>query len=76
MSLRGISMHRLLTTTFALSLYIAPVVAGPVTDFEAAYDTAYASYRIALFATNTGDIVKSVGALEQLDSEWIGLMIE
>lgn len=69
-------MHRLLATTFALSLSVAPVIAGPVVDFDIAYEAAYSSYRTALFATNKGDVAKSVGALKQLDSDWTELMAE
>lgn len=69
-------MSRLLATAFVLSLNAASVAAGPVADFEAAYDTAYASYRTALFATNTGDAAKSIGALQQLDRNWTGLMAQ
>lgn len=63
-------MNRILAAAFVLSLGAAPVLAGPVTDFDDAYDVAYASYRIALFATNSGDAAKSDGALKQLDSTW------
>jgi len=66
-------MNRILAAVFLLSLGVAPVLAGPVTDFDDAYDVAYASYRTALFATNSGDADKSDGALKQLDSTWKGL---
>jgi len=69
-------MNRLHTTTFVLSLIAAPVIAAPVTDFEAAYDTTYASYRTALFATNMGDAAKSIDALGLLDSNWTGLITQ
>jgi hypothetical protein len=67
-------MQRLLATTLGLTLGFTPVFAGSGADFDAAYDKAYASYRTALFATNTGDATKSVGALKQLDSNWTELM--
>lgn len=66
-------MKRLLATAFVLSLTVAPVVAGPVADFENSYNVAYFSYRTALFATNTGE---SVGALKQLENNWTGLMTQ
>ena len=69
-------MKRLLATAFVLSLNVAPVVAGPVADFENSYNVAYSSYRTALFATNTGDAAKSVGALKLLENNWTGLMIQ
>ncbi len=78
-------MNRLLTTALALSLaastalstgFVGSALAGPVADFEAAYDGAYASYRTALFATNSGDAAKSVGALTQLDAGWAALMAQ
>lgn len=69
-------MNRLLASAFALSFSVTPVLAGPVTDFEAAYNTAYASYRTALFATNTGDAARSAAVLGQLDSNWAGLMAQ
>lgn len=69
-------MKRLLATAFVLSLTVAPVAAGPVADFENSYNVAYFSYRTALFATNTGDTAKSVGALKQLENNWTGLMTQ
>ena len=69
-------MKRLLASAFVLSLGLAPALAGPVADFETAYDVAYANYRGALFATNSGDAAKSVAALAQFDSTWTGLMTQ
>lgn len=69
-------MNRLLASALALSLGVSPVLAGPVTDFEAAYDTAYARYRTALFATNAGDAARSVAVLGQLDTAWSALMAQ
>jgi len=66
-------MNRILATTLILSLGTAPALAGPVAEFETAYNTAYANYRTALFATNSGDATKSGGALKQLDGTWTEL---
>ncbi len=69
-------MKRLLTTALVLSLNVAPAMAGPVQDFETAYDSAYAQYRTALFATNAGNAERSVAVLGQLDSAWSALMAQ
>ncbi len=66
-------MNRILATTLILSLGAAPALAGAVAEFETAYNTAYANYRTALFATNSGDATKSGGALKQLDGTWTEL---
>lgn len=69
-------MNRLLATALSLSLHVAPAMAGPVEDFESVYDTAYAQYRTALFATNAGNAERSVAVLGQLDSAWSALMAQ
>jgi hypothetical protein len=43
--------------------------AGPVSDFEASYRGMYATYRAALFATNTGDPAKATSALTHFADE-------
>jgi hypothetical protein len=62
----------LLSIAFLTSL--APVYAGPVTDFESAYDEMYAGYRSALFATNSGNAEKSAAALQGLEKQWGSLI--
>jgi len=66
-------MNRIRATTLILSLGAAPALAGAVAEFETAYNTAYANYRTALFATNSGDATKSGGALKQFDGTWTEL---
>lgn len=66
-------MSHTLATTLILSLGAAPALAGAVADFEKTYDTAYANYRAALFATNSGNAAKSDGAIKQLDGTWTKL---
>ena len=69
-------MKRVLAASFVLSLAVGPVMAGPVADFETAYDATYSTYRTALFVTNTGDATKSAAALGKLDQTWTGLMAQ
>lgn len=69
-------MYRILATALFLSIGVAPALAGAVSEFETAYNTAYASYRTALFATNSGDATKSSGALKQLDGNWTALAVQ
>lgn len=69
-------MKRSLT---AISLIIAlasasSALAGPVADFEAEFRDTYASYRMALFATNSGDASKSKHAINDLNARWGGLV--
>jgi hypothetical protein len=52
----------------------APALAGPVTDFEAAYGDMYAGYRSALFVTNSGNAEKSAAALDGLQKQWDALL--
>lgn len=63
------------TTFLSLALLCAaPALAGPVTDFEAAYGDMYAGYRSALFATNSGSAEKSAAALDGLQKHWAALV--
>lgn len=48
--------------------------AGPVTDFESAFRQAWASYREALFRTNSGDATAAADALSRFDEQWAALM--
>lgn len=61
---------------FALGLIGAltqAVQAGPVADFETALRQAYGDYRVALFATNSGDAAKSQGAIDGFKAKWTAL---
>lgn len=65
----------------AVSLIVAlaassSAFAGPVADFEAGFRDTYASYRMALFATNTGNADKSKHAIGEFDSRWDALVSE
>lgn len=67
-------IRSLATASLVLSLQCAPVFAGPVSDFEAAFGDVYADYRSALFATNSGDTEKSNMILNGLGTKWNGLV--
>lgn len=70
-------MNRLLLALpIALVLQGAAAFAGPIAEFEQKFDAMYASYRMALFATNTGDAEKSAKALGAFDMKWAGLAAE
>lgn len=51
-----------------------PVAAGPVSEFEAAYRDAYATYRAALFKTNSGDAAGSAMVGNALSEKWTALL--
>ena len=57
-----------------VSLQCSAAFAGPVADFEGAFSGMYASYRAALFATNSGDAAKSAKALGAFDGAWADLV--
>lgn len=44
--------------------------AGPVQDFETALRGSYGNYRMALFATNSGDAAKSAKAMAGFAESW------
>lgn len=67
-------MKRLALGTVVFGLLGSAVAAGPVTDFEDAYRAVYGQYRVALFATNSGNVEKSVGSLAGFSGGWAGLM--
>lgn len=68
-------MKKLSLSVALLALLMSGAVsAGPVSEFEAAFSDAYASYRTALFATNSGDAAKSQLALQAFDDKWAALM--
>ncbi|MCG6901233.1 MAG: hypothetical protein LJE68_00990 [Rhodobacter sp.] len=56
-----------------VSLQCSAAFAGPVAEFEGEFAGMYASYRMALFATNSGDGAKSAKALGAFDGAWSAL---
>lgn len=69
--------HALTTLSLIAALTAASsALAGPMADFEAGFRTTYASYRMALFATNTGDAEKSKHAIGEFGSRWDNLVSE
>ncbi|WP_137701204.1 hypothetical protein [Marimonas lutisalis] len=61
--------------SFGLFLAFAnPANAGPVADFEAQYRDAYASYRAALFTTNSGDAAAAEKATNSFSEKWQALI--
>ncbi|MGO4910378.1 hypothetical protein ACEN2J_18880 [Pseudorhodobacter sp. W20_MBD10_FR17] len=58
----------------AFTLACQPAFAGPVAEFDAAFDGMYASYRVALFATNSGNAEKSAAAMAGMEQQWQGLL--
>lgn len=57
----------------AALLWPAAALSGPVRDFEQAYADMYASYRAALFMTNTGDAAASEKSHAALRMKWDSL---
>lgn len=67
-------MKRLLSlSALALSLSSTIAFAGPVQDFETALRGSYGNYRMALFATNSGDAAKSAKAMAGFADSWAAL---
>ncbi|MDP2731799.1 MAG: hypothetical protein Q8O63_01605 [Hoeflea sp.] len=64
----------LTTLPLALVFLASTAFAGPVADFETGFRDTYASYRMALFATNSGDPDKSTRAIGDFDSRWRDLV--
>ena len=62
-----------LATAAVLSLLAGSTLAGPFQDTEAALRGVYGQYRVALFATNTGNAAKSAEAIAAFDKGWTGL---
>jgi len=56
-----------------LGVLTQAVQAGPVADFEASLRQAYGEYRVALFATNSGDAEKSKAAIKGFEAKWTEL---
>jgi hypothetical protein len=60
------------------ALIVAPLsasaYAGPMADAETALRGAYASYRVALFATNSGIAEKCAISLESFANDWADVM--
>jgi len=50
--------------------------AGPAAQFDAAFRDVYASYRAALFPTNSGDSAKSEAAIGSLEAGWSAIEAE
>jgi hypothetical protein len=65
---------RNLLLSLAFCAFGAPAFAGPVSDFETSFDEMYATYRTALFATNSGNAEKSAQAVQGLGQQWQSLM--
>ena len=63
----------LLTTVFALSLGLAPAMAGPVRDAEAKIADAYNDYRAALFLTNQKKKAETEASLAAFKTKWAAL---
>ena len=57
----------------ALTIASGVCYAGPFQDFENQARTAYGAYRAALFSTNTGNVEKSIAAVEKFSQGWSGL---
>jgi len=57
-----------------LALASSSAFAGPVADFEAGFRETYGSYRMALFATNSGDAGKSIKAIGEFETRWRDLV--
>ncbi|MBU2484556.1 MAG: hypothetical protein KKG78_05670 [Alphaproteobacteria bacterium] len=74
---KPVMKHALTAVSLIVALTAASfALAGPVADFETGFRTTYASYRMALFATNTGDAEKSKHAIGEFDSRWDALVSE
>ena len=69
-------MTKLSLTAMPLALFVlcASALAGPMADFETGFRDIYASYRKALFATNSGDAEKSRRAIGDFASRWRDLV--
>lgn len=57
----------------ALALSAGSAFAGPMQDFETALRASYGDYRMALFATNSGDAAKSAKAVAAFAQSWASL---
>lgn len=62
------------TGLFALAIaslmWSGAAIAGPFGDFETTMRSAYGDYRVALFATNSGDATKADAALTKFEEAW------
>ncbi|MBC7279827.1 hypothetical protein [Hoeflea sp.] len=65
-------------TAMALALFMfsASALAGSVADFETGFRDTYATYRTALFGTNSGDAHKSKRAIGDFGDRWRDLISE
>lgn len=67
---------RPLLPVFALAVLTSatgPALAGPVADFESELRAVYGTYRVALFATNTGNAAKSTEFIAAFEAGWADL---
>lgn len=67
---RDIHMRRTMMTMLALAALAGQALAGPMSEFETALRDAYGSYRVALFATNSGKSEQSAKAIEAFAAKW------
>lgn len=65
--------HSLIVTAAAAALLPMVAFAGPASDFEHSLRAAYGSYRVALFATNSGNAEASGKTLARFADQWKGL---
>lgn len=61
---------KLILISLALALASSAAFAGPFADFETGLRQTYASYRMALFATNSGNKDKTETAIGDFDKSW------
>jgi hypothetical protein len=69
-------LTRIICTTALVIAVLAlalPAFAGPIADYEAAFRTAYADYRSALFATNTNNRPASDKTVAAFEQKWSAL---
>jgi hypothetical protein len=61
-------------TSLCCAFVFTAAHAGPVQEFETQLRGSYGSYRVALFATNSGDAAKSAQALDGFGKSWSGVV--
>jgi len=65
---------KLSLSALALVVLSSAAFAGPMADFETGFRNTYAGYRMALFATNSGDPDKSKRAIGDFETSWRALV--
>ncbi len=65
-----------LAASLALTLAAGAAHAGDVAKFESELRSAYAGYRKALFASNSGTAADTVAAVDHFSAQWAALMVE